>query len=230
MPRFLGAQWWQRAYREQGPVVFAVWFSLVIAMVVSLATARWTTAYVGLITLALSMLPAMFFDRFNLKLPVSFFAAIVLFIFATIFLGEALNFYERLWWWDIGLHTGSAIGFGLIGFLFMFMLFEGNRYAAPPIAVSFFAFCFAMSIGTIWEIFEFGMDHLFGMNMQKSGLLDTMSDLMVDMLGASIGAAAGFFFLKNRESGGISGSIREFVRMNRRLFGKDDDDDAPGGR
>lgn len=221
-------RWARRSYRQHGPVVFAVWLTLVIAILVALVTARWTISFVALITLVLSMLPSVFFERFNLKLPVSFLAAIVIFLFATLFLGEALNFYERLWWWDIALHTGSAIGFGLVGFLFMFMLFEGNRYAAPPIAISFFAFCFAIAIGTMWEIFEFGMDQLFGMNMQKSGLMDTMSDLMVDMLGASIGATAGFFFLKNREFGGISGSLREFIRLNRRFFGKDKGDDSDG--
>lgn len=217
--------WVRRSYRQQGPLVFAVWFTLIVAALVALATARWSMAFVAVTTLFVSMLPAVFIHRFNLKLPVHFFAAIVVFIFATIFLGEALDFYERVWWWDIALHGASAIGFGLVGFLFMLMLFQGDRYAAPPIAVSFFAFCFAVSIGTMWEIFEFGMDQIFGLNMQKSGLVDTMSDLMVDMLGASLGAAAGFFYLKKRELGGVSGVIREFVRMNHRLFSKNDDSD-----
>ncbi len=215
--------WLRRSYRQQGPVVFAVWFTLVVATLVALATARWSMAFVAVTTLVVSMLPALFINRFSVKLPVNFFAAIVVFIFATIFLGEAMDFYERVWWWDIALHGGSAIGFGLVGFLFMLMLFHGDRYAAPPIAVSFFGFCFAVSIGAMWEIFEFGMDQVFGLNMQKSGLVDTMSDLMVDVLGASLGAGAGFFYLKNRELGGVSGVIREFVRMNRKLFSKNDD-------
>ena len=106
----------------------------------------------------------------------------------------------------------------ILGFVFAFMLFQGDRYAAPAWAVSFLAFCFALSMGTMWEIFEFGMDQIFGMNMQKSGLLDTMWDLIVDTIGAAIGALAGFFFLKGREFGGLSAMIRETVKKNRRFF------------
>jgi len=177
---------------------------------------------VGLAALALSLVPVFSVERFHIHLPVSFFVSIDVFIFATIFLGEALDFYERYWWWDIALHGGSAIGFGLLGFLFIFMLFEGNRYAAPPAAVSFFAFCFAVAIGSSWEIFEFGMDQIFGLNMQKSGLVDTMSDLIVDAVGATLGALAGFFYLKGLEFGGLSGMIGEFIRLNRQFFRKDD--------
>lgn len=172
-----------------------------------------------------SILPSLFFQRFNIKLPVSFYALIVMFVFTTLFLGEAFDFYERYWWWDLLLHGGSAIGFGLLGFLFMMMLFHGDRYAAPPIAICFMAWCFALSIGVCWEIFEFGMDQLFGANMQKSGLVDTMSDLMIDALGASIGATAGFFYLKGHEFGGLAGLIKEFVKQNRRYFTKQDDDE-----
>jgi uncharacterized membrane protein YjdF len=99
-------------------------------------------------------------------------------------------------------------------------MFEGNRFAAPPIAVAFVAFCFAVTIGCAWEIFEFGMDQIFGLNMQKTGLVDTMWDLIVDMIGAAIGATAGFFFLKGRELGGLSRVIDEFVSMNRKFYRK----------
>ena len=73
----------------------------------------------------------------------------------SIFMGEAFDFYERVWWWDIGLHGLSAISFGLIGFLFVFMLFEGDRYAAPAMALGVLSFACAVTIGTLWEVFEF---------------------------------------------------------------------------
>ncbi|MEX2278380.1 MAG: hypothetical protein WD674_11425 [Cucumibacter sp.] len=215
-----GLAFLQRRLRREGIIAYAVWATLVVAIVVALVNTRWSTAFVALATLVVSMLPVLFVERFRIKLPVSFLAAIVLFIFATIFLGEALNFYERLWWWDLFLHAFSAIGFGLIGFLFIFMLFEGNRYAAPSSAVAFFAYCFAVAIGTGWEIFEFAMDSIFGLNMMKSGLLDTMSDLIVDAIGAALGALTGFFYLKGRQFGGLAGMLGEFVRLNRRFFRK----------
>jgi len=204
--------------RRETLIVHAIRLMLAIAVVVALFAARWSTAFVSLGALFLSFLPHFFEDRYQLKLPVSFLSGIVIFVFATIFLGEVFDFYERYWWWDVLLHGGSALGFGLAGFLFVFMLFEGDRYAAPPLAIAFIAFCMAVTIGVSWEVFEFGMDQLFGLNMQKSGLVDTMWDLIVDILGASLGGWAGFFYLKGREFGGLSGLIDEFVRLNRRLF------------
>ena len=200
--------------------VYAIWAFLAVELVLALVTRNWMTAFIATATLCLSLLPAFFAQRFAIRLPVSFFAAAVIFIFATIYLGEQADYYERYWWWDILLHGGAAMGFGLIGFLFAFMLFEGDRYAAPPIAITLIAFCLAVTIGTVWEIFEFGMDQLFGLNMQKSGLVDTMTDLIVDCLGAALGASMGFLYLKGRQLGGPVAAIDEFVRLNRRLFRK----------
>lgn len=206
--------------KDQPYVTIAIWVVLLTAALIGILTERWSVAFVSVTAFGLTLLPALFVGRFQIKLPTSFLAAISLFIFATLFLGEVFDFYEKFWWWDVLLHGGSAIGFGLIGFLFVFYLFEGDKYAAPPIAIAFVAYCFAVTIGTSWEIFEFVMDVAFGLNMQKSGLNDTMGDLIVDAIGASIGAAAGFFYLKGREFGGLPGLIAEFLALNRRWFRK----------
>ncbi len=103
--------------------------------------------------------------------------------------------------------------------VFIFYLFEGDKYAAPPWATAFFGWCFAVAIGTMWEIFEFAMDQTFGMNMQKSGLMDTMTDLIVDVIGGAVGAFSGFLYLKGLERGGLLAFlIADFVEKNRRLF------------
>ncbi|MCV2868565.1 hypothetical protein OEW28_07980 [Defluviimonas sp. WL0002] len=209
-----------RRILRQPILVQMIWAVLVVAFVLALFQGRWSLAFVSAATFGLSILPVVASRRFGIRLPVRFFAWIVLFIFGTIFLGEAFDFYHRYWWWDVILHGGSAVGFGLAGFLFVFMLFKGDRYAAPAWAVAFISFCFALSIGTLWEIFEFAMDQLFGFNMQKSGLLDTMGDLIVDTIGASIGAIAGLAYLKGQELGGLTAALREFIAANRRLFRK----------
>lgn len=207
--------------RGQSNIVYAIWGILIAVFLASLVTARWEQALVSLATLGLSILPSLFAHQFRIRLPVRFFAFSVLFIFAAIFLGEAFDFYERYWWWDTVLHAGSAVGFGLIGFLFVFMLFEGDRYAAPPSAIAFIAACFAITIGVAWEIFEFGMDKVFGLDMQKKvGEIDTMSDLIVNALGATLGALSGFFYLKGWRFGGLAGMIHDFVRQNERLYRK----------
>lgn len=201
--------------REEIPyLTWAVWIILGAATLLAVLTEHWSNVFVTVTALFLTLVPTIFSDRFQIKLPLAFLAAISLFVFGTLFLGEVFNFYERFWWWDVLLHTSSAIGFGIIGFLFVFYLFEGDRYAAPPWALGLIAFALAVTIGTIWEIFEFAMDQLFGLTMQKSGLVDTMWDLIVDALGAFLGAISGFFWLKGKQIG-FAGMIEQFVELNR---------------
>lgn len=183
-------------------------------------TGRWSLAFIALAAFGLGLLPQFFARWVGLHLPRSFLAAIAIFTFATLYLGEVYDFYERYWWWDIALHFGSALGFGIVGFLFVFIQFEGDRYAAPPWAIAFLSMTIAVSIGVMWEIFEFFMDRAFGFNMQKSGLVDTMYDLIVDVIGAFIGAAAGYLYLKGRQFGGTGYAIEEFVTLNRAWFRK----------
>ena len=204
--------------------IYAVRLFLAAEIVIALLTRSYPTAFIALATLGLTMLPSVFASRLDIKLPISFLTAAVIFIFATLYLGEVGDFYERYWWWDDVLHFGSAMGFGILGFLMVFMLFEGDRYAAPPLAISLIGFCVAVTIGALWEIFEFGMDQIFGLNMQKSGLIDTMSDLILDSIGAALGAGMGFVYLLGRPYHGPIRLIDRFVRMNRRYFRKAEDD------
>ncbi len=197
-----------------------IWLGLVLATAVALVLGHWSLAFVSLATLVLALLPVFFARRFAIHLPNSFTAFIAIFVIAAIIFGEHFDFYDRYWWWDIALHGASSLGFGLVGFLFVFMVFEGDRYAAPPIFVAFMSFCFAVTIGALWEIFEFTMDQTFGTNMQKSGLMDTMGDLIVDVIGATVGALVGFLFLKGREVGGLARFIRDFLRENKRFYRK----------
>ncbi|WP_299784144.1 hypothetical protein [uncultured Roseobacter sp.] len=200
--------------------MLAIWASLLLAVIVAFGLARWSLAFVTLATLALSLVPPTLASRWSLTLPVPFLLATTLFFFASIFLGEAFDFYERLWWWDLALHGFSAIGFGLIGFLFVFMLFEGDRFAAPPSAIAFVTFCVAMTIGAIWEIFEFGMDQIFGLNMQKSGLLDTMGDLMINAVGSLIASVTGYLYLVRNAAGLLGRGLAQFIDLNKRLYQK----------
>lgn len=194
-----------------------IWSILALDATISVFSGRWSTLLVCIAAFVLTLLPTFFSERFHIRLPLSFIGAFSAFVFGTLFLGEVYDFYERVWWWDIVLHGASAVGFGIIGFLFVFYLFEGDKYAAPPWALALIAFCFALAIGTLWEVFEFAMDQLFGLNMQKSGLVDTMTDLMVDAVGALVGAGSGFLWLKGRDTT-LSGLIEEFVQTNQRFF------------
>lgn len=196
--------------RKHALVIYAIWAVLAIEFVEAMATREWLVAFVAFATGVLSILPSIVVKRFHVELPVSFLALITVFVFATLFLGEVSDFYGRYWRWDVVLHSGSAITFGLIGFLFALFLFEGDRYAAPPWAIGLISFTFAMTIGALWEIFEVTMDGLFGMNMQKSGLSVTMWDLIADAFGGGVGALSGFLYLRGRTAGGAGLLIRKF--------------------
>ena len=186
--------------------MLAIWGLLAVTFLASLALGRWSLAFVALATFVLSLAPAVLASRLHIRLPIAFLAATSLFVFASIFMGEAFDFYERFWWWDLALHASSAVGFGLIGFLFVFM-----------------AFCLAITVGAMWEVFEYLMDQSFGLNMQKSGLDDTMGDIMVDAAGASVAALSGFFYLRGQNSGILGRAIAQFISLNRRLYAKSKD-------
>jgi len=113
----------------------------------------------------------------------------------SLFLGEMHQFYDRFWWWDTMLHSFSGlilgnIGYGLVSYL------NGSSHTKielSPMFVALFSFCFTLSIGALWEIYEFSMDTFFGLNMQKTGLDDTMADLILDALGALLFSVLGYF-------------------------------------
>ena len=198
--------------------LLVIWALLFFAAVVACILARWSLAFVILTTLVLSLVPLFLASRWALVLPMPFLLATTLFLCASILLGEAFDFYERLWWWDLALHGSSAIGFGLIGFLFVFMLFEGDRFAAPPSAISIITFCVAVTIGATWEIFEYLVDQVLGTNMQKSGLPDTMGDLMIDAVGGAVASLTGYLYLVRNSAGPLGHWISQFIDLNKRLY------------
>jgi hypothetical protein len=200
--------------------VYFVWALLLFDSGFSLFRLQWMSAFLSLVTFGLTLLPFFFERRFRLSQPNPILGAMVFFITATLFLGEASGFYDRFWWWDILLHAGSAAGFGLLGFVIMLYLTQSSKLVASPFLVSSFSFCFALAIGALWEIFEFTMDQTFGTNMQKSGLRDTMSDLIVDGGGALLASVGGYLYLRFGPRGIIGGLIHEFCRQNLPFFQK----------
>lgn len=198
-------------------LLYLTWLLLLAAALYSAVTGQYEVTFTAAWTLALTLVPFALPNLIGVRLPDGFIVAIALFLLGTIFLGEMADFYERFWWWDMMLHGGSAIGLGLAGVILMLILLKGNRMTAAPLIVSIFAFSFAVATGVLWEIYEFAMDQLFGMNMQKSGLVDTMWDLIIDCVGAAAGAGAGYVYLTRADARGLVTLIRDFVGKNRHL-------------
>ncbi len=179
---------------------------------------NWTIIFTCILTLILVVSPYVFSKQRRIKLPTEIELIIVLFIYASLFLGEVHNFYQAFWWWDILLHTFSAIIFGFVGFTILYFMYNKQKIVGKPWAIAIFAFTFAIAIGAIWEIFEFSMDSFFGLNMQKSGLIDTMWDLIVDAIGALFSSTIAYIYLKTKKTIIFDGIIKTLKKENPKNF------------
>lgn len=195
--------------------IYLIWGVLALDFLFAVIRIDWLNAFIAVSTFLLTVIPFFLQNRYRFYIPVGFTAAIAFFIFAAIFLGETYDFYETFWWWDSILHGVSAFGFGLIGVVVLLLLYRGERIKAHPNILVLLAFFFAIAIGALWEVFEFSMDQLFGFNMQKNGLHDTMWDLIVDAIGAAIASTAGYFYItRGWKRGIVSSLLNEWVQKN----------------
>ena len=216
----------ERAERIHLGLVIVLQALMTIELTVLLYQRQWITAFLVFAIMAIMLSPPIIGRRFRITIPSEFQILAILFVFASLFLGEIRSYYTRLWWWDIALHTSSGLLLGILGFLLVYVLNESDRVAMHmrPRFVALFAFLFAVTTGVLWEIFEFSMDQLLGTNMQKpmlgdpSGLTDTMWDLIVDTLGALIISIFGWWYMNRRERSFIESWIRKFIEHNPRLF------------
>ena len=200
---------------------------LLLALGFALWDGQWKTAVITAAILAITLVPLLMARRFRVFIPAEFEVLAIAFVFAALFLGEVRGYYTRFWWWDIALHTFSGLLLGMIGFLLVHLLNETEDVDMhmKPGFVAFFAFLFAVGIGTVWEIFEYGMDTLFGLDMQKamwsdpSGLTDTMWDLIVDVAGAAVISTLGYGYLKSgMKESFLERWIDKFIASNPRFF------------
>lgn len=192
--------------------------TILVAILTAILNQRWMVLFVSSLAFILTFLPAIIEKRYRVYLPIEFEIIIVLFIYAALFLGEVHGYYTKYWWWDVVLHTGSGVALGFLGFLIVYELYYEKKITASPFLVALLSFCFAVAMGALWEIFEFSMDSFFGLNMQKSGLIDTMWDLIVDCLGAFFTSALGYFYIKNERAFLFQDLIKKFVCENPRMF------------
>ncbi len=215
-----------RAQRIHIAVASVMLLVMTVELAILIYNTQWLHVFLVLSIMAITILPLMPGRRFQVQIPSEFQLMTILFVFASLFLGEIRSYYERFWWWDIVLHTTSGLLLGIVGFLLVYVLNENRRVnlTMRPHFVAFFAFVFAVSVGALWEIFEFTMDQLLGMNMQKamfndpSGLTDTMWDLIVDTVGAAIISLFGWWYMRRNEPSFIDQWVRKFIDANPRMF------------
>ena len=119
-------------------------------------------------SLFLFTIPTLIQDKFRITLPSLLEGIIYVFIFSAEILGEINNFYGIIPHWDTVLHTingflAAGIGFSLIDLLNQ----NSKQIKLSPFFVALVAFCFSMTIGVLWEFFEYGADSLLKLDMQK---------------------------------------------------------------
>ena len=163
----------------------------------------WESFFISILALVLTFIPEMIETKYKMELPIEFDIAIVGFIYLSVFVGETFDAYERFFWWDAMLHTASGVVLGFCGFLILYILQRQGKLQASPMIIAVFTFCFGVALGGVWEIFEFTIDSVFGTNMQKDGLSDTMWDLIVDTVGALAISVAAYFVVKDGETKGL---------------------------
>lgn len=218
---------------DSSPIFYRISYLLKAILLVEVLAAvwggQWQTAVITSGIIGITLIPLIIEKRLRVYIPMEFEVLVIVFVFAALFLGEVRGYYVRYWWWDIALHTSSGLLLGMIGFLLVHYLNEIDDVGMhmKPGFVAFFAFLFAVGFGAIWEIFEFAMDSLFGLDMQKamlgdpSGLTDTMWDLIVDALGALVITVLGYGYLKSgMKKSFLERWIGKFIDKNPRLFGK----------
>jgi len=185
---------------------------------VSDITVRVKSDYVLMLLQCCLGLLAMLFPNFlkrmvNLDIPSVMLIMYAVFLYCAIYLGEVRNFYYTVPHWDTILHTFSGAALGTLGFSLVSLLNKSKslHLSLSPVFVALFAFCFAVSLGVVWEIYEFAADSFLHTNMQKfalengeqllgrAALADTMKDLIVDVIGAFTASVIGFISLKYKK-------------------------------
>ncbi len=265
-----------REHRSSFIVYFTLRILVIVMLVLQLLNRNYENVFFCGLTLLLLVMPSLVQVTFKVELPTTLEIFILVFIFAAEILGEISEFYLVFPFWDTVLHTINGFLAAAIGFSMVDLLNRSEKivFNLSPLFTAIVAFCFSMTIGVIWEFFEFGMDQLLGYDMQKDtvihalrsvtldpegrnvpyvisnitetvvngrdlgiggyldiGLIDTMQDLIVNFIGASVFSVIGFFFVKNRGKGRIVGRFiprrkakdRDFLKIAREIAENGDD-------
>lgn len=186
-----------RAVIHKNPTVFAVYLILRIVVLLTLVSSiirgEYENAFVCLLVLFLFMLPLFIQQNFGIELPSTLEIIILLFIFASEILGELGCFFITYPNWDSILHTTTGFLCAATGFALIDILNRNSKikFELSPVYVSLVALCFSMTIGVLWEFFEFGMDRLFLMDMQKDTIIHSITSVMLDPTNMNIPVTIG---------------------------------------
>ena len=161
---------------------------VIIMMVLQILNRNFENVFLCALTLALLIVPSFIQVNLKIELPTGLEIILLLFIFAAEILGEIQAYYIRIPQGDTALHTVNGFLRAAIGFSLVDILNRNKRFSIQlsPVFVSIVAFCFSMTIGVIWEFFEFGMDQIAGFDMQKDTVIPTIRSVNLDPAGRNV--------------------------------------------
>lgn len=161
---------------------------IILSMVRAVMRGDYQSVFLCALSLVLLILPSVFAHRLDLRLPGALEIVILLFIFAAEILGEINSFYVRVPHWDTMLHTINGFLCAAVGFALVDLLNRNDRFSLElsPKYLAITAFCFSMTVGVVWEFFEYGMDCLLGLDMQKDTIVHAIHSVALDPTNSNI--------------------------------------------
>lgn len=187
-----------RNWRSLSVTAGLSWFMkllMVILLPVELYKGDYLFSVLLVLSVVLSLIPSLVEKSYKVTLPFELDFLITFSIFLNTFMGEGLDFYQRVWLYDKALHIYGSAVFGLLAFVAVYTLKYTRRIRLSLPFVGFFTIIFTMALGGVWEIMEFTVDNLFDKTTQDS-LDDTMWDLINDLIGGLVTAAIGMLYVR----------------------------------
>lgn len=234
-------------------IAFTVYIVLRLAVILVMIRCIMNKQYESLFTASLCLLlfliPPFIEKNFKIELPTVLETLAFIFIFCAEIFGEIGGFYEKYSFWDTMLHTTNGFIFAAFGFCLIDIINQNPKikFQVSPIYVALTAFCFSMTIGALWEFYEFAVDQILLTDMQKDtvvtsfmsvtppvskeiitdiskttveyaggktlviengyldiGIIDTIKDMFVNLIGAVVFSLIGYFYIKRRGKGKIA--------------------------
>ena len=132
--------------------------------------------------LVLYVLPQFVENRMDIEIPSILEIIIFVFVFLAEILGELESFFLKVTFWDTMLHTTAGFLLAAVGFSLVDLLNRSEKIKVQlsPGYLALVAFCFSMTMGVLWEFFEFGADRLLLLDMQKDTVLSQISTVDLD--------------------------------------------------
>ena len=163
--------------------VYLVLRGLIIFILVRAVLRReYQSVFLCALSLVLMIMPSIISRKLKIVLPSTLEIVILLFIFAAEILGELNSFYVRVPHWDTMLHTINGFLCAAIGFALVDMMNRNDRFTfqLSPLYLAIVSFCFSMTVGVLWEFFEFSGDYFLGMDMQKDTVVNAIHSVNLD--------------------------------------------------